>query len=188
MSRPARPGPPASTTTRRTDAMDHDALGTHVTKLVAWKKEMETLAFEIRRFMSSVSADDDKAVLAHRVDGISSKIDGLSAKLDQIGSLQQGGLTVLHDMQNQFPPERVDAIVFMLTWFQDNREALDVLLSLGDDAPEPTAVETAASGNASGAAPDEEALPSSSEPPIAGPEEAVGAAAAIKGDNTAAKG
>lgn len=110
--------------------MDHDAMGIHVQKLLAWKKDFEGAVDKFKAYVASIEGKDGASTdLTQRVDDLEAKIQTLYQATDKaLTAVEQTEARVL-------PSEQVDALGFMLTWFQDNQQALEVLLSMGDDAP-----------------------------------------------------
>lgn len=102
--------------------MDLDTLHLHVSGLLAFKKRVEELL-------------DQPAVDQTSTEELSKRIDDLSAQAQQTSSEAMNSAAVLEELQKF----RVDAaaklasVDDMLSWFGTNKDAIEVLLSMGDD-------------------------------------------------------
>jgi hypothetical protein len=166
---------------------DIDAMNKHVTRLISWKAEVQETLSRFKELSAQEATGGDTSsseTLSHRVDDLARQFEAQAAKLDQMANLQtlsasvEGRLesvsTDVNDFKAKFPEERVNALDFLLTWFQDNREGLEVLLSLGDETTE----KAASGGNEpSSSTPS----PGTVETPVAGATAATGEVAAQPG-------
>lgn len=164
--------------------MDHDVLHRDVQKLKEFSKRVEA-AIAFIEYMQKLGldpaalaklqtqaaqpgtvgmSDSDRSLLKATLDGFSDRLgkledsfseSGISVDLaGRVAKLEQSaaGATLSQDL--------IDRITAMLTWFDDNRDGLDVLLSLDGDVDAPDAP---------------------AEPPPAGPTDGQGAPAAEPG-------
>lgn len=154
--------------------MDLDAMHKDVTGIKRWKAEVQMTLAQVKELASrfeqmsqSGQAPDSSQMsdVSRRVDDLSGQVakhegmlqtfPNMQAQMAKIDSVEEEMTQVSSDVAGfkaKFPPEQVDALAFMLTWFQDNREGLDELLSLGtdDQTGNSASSDTAASGDGSG--------------------------------------
>jgi hypothetical protein len=97
--------------------MDVDAIGKHVSGLLAFKKRVEAI-IDAAEGGETTAAE----ALSGRIDELSRKVGDLDVRVTS--KLEQ----VLGDIE-----EKLAGVALMLTWFEENRAALDVVLSMGDD-------------------------------------------------------
>jgi hypothetical protein len=117
--------------------MDLDAMGTRVAKLSKWKDDVDGVISKVKDLVHKLDAQGPAAVDTSATDELSRRVDALSDQVGLVSAVRGDVDTIskeVDDFRAKFPQERVDALDFMLTWFQDNQEALEVLLSVGDTA------------------------------------------------------
>lgn len=103
--------------------MEVDIIGRHVTGLLEFKKRVEAI-------IDAAEGGEQTAAehLSGRIDDLTSKIEGLDAWMTGVTPKIEELLSLKVDVE-----EKLSGVGDMLTWFGENRAALDVLISIGDD-------------------------------------------------------
>lgn len=103
--------------------MEVDIMGRHVTGLLAFKEKVEAI-------IATAEGGEQTAAehLSGRIDGLAGKIEGLDAWMTGVTPKIEELLGLKADVE-----EKLSGVADMLAWFGENRAALEVLISIGDD-------------------------------------------------------